>query len=68
MMGSKSYKTTSRVITQTQKRIDEMFMKVGKTKFLKTFMIFDINTYNLLLRLDFLIEIKIVVDVEKGII
>jgi hypothetical protein len=30
MMGSKSYKTTLGVVTQPLKRIDEMFMKVGK--------------------------------------
>jgi hypothetical protein len=31
MMGSKSYMTTSRVVTQTLKRINEILMKVGKT-------------------------------------
>lgn len=55
MMGSKSYKTTLGVVTQPLKRIDEMFMKVGKD--IIWFMIFDINNYNLLLRLDFLIKI-----------
>jgi len=32
------------------------------------FMVVDKNNYNVLLGLDFLIKIKVVVDVEKGLI
>jgi hypothetical protein len=49
-------------------RINEIVIKVGDIQCLMTFMIMDINIYDLLFGLDFLIKIKVVVYVEKGTI
>lgn len=43
-------------------------MKVGEVQCPMTFMVIYTNSYDLLLRLDFLIKIRAIVDVEKGII
>ncbi len=43
-------------------------MKVGRIMCQMIFLVVDINNYDLLLGLDFLIKIRAVVDVEKGII
>ncbi len=43
-------------------------MKVGGIKCFMTFMIINIDEYNLLMGLDFLTKIKGVVDVERGLI
>ncbi len=61
-----SYKTTSRLVTQVIGRINEIVVKVGKIQCFMTFMIIDTNNCDLLLRLDFLIKIGVVGDVEKG--
>jgi hypothetical protein len=40
-------------------------MKVGNVQCMMTFMLVDMDNYDILLRLDFLIKISVVVDVEK---
>ncbi len=64
----KAYKTTFGVVIQTLSRITDFLVKVGDVQCLMTFMIIDIDKYDLLLDLDFLIKIGAVVDVEKGLI
>ncbi len=49
-------------------KISELLVRVGDVHCLMTFMIVDMNSYNILLGLDFLIEIGAVVDVERGLI
>ncbi len=43
-------------------------MRVRETTCNMVFMVIDINNYDVLLGLDFLIKIKVVVDIEKGLI
>jgi hypothetical protein len=57
-----TYKTASRVVTQALGRIDEVPIKVGRVQC--TFIVVDINSYDVLLGLDFLIKISAIVDVE----
>jgi len=52
---SKSYKTTSKVVTQARGKITELHVKVGDVQCFMTFMIVDTNKYDILLRLDFLL-------------
>jgi len=66
--GSETYKTASRVVTQALDRIDEVPVKVGGVQCTMTFMVVDTNSYDVLLRLDFLIKIGAIVDVERGLI
>jgi predicted aspartyl protease len=66
--GSETYKTTSGVITQVLGRIDEIPVKVGGVQCTMTFMVVDMNSYDVLLGLDFLIKIGAIVDVERGLI
>ncbi len=61
---SKSYKTRSRVITQAMGRIDEVLVKVGDVQCTMTFMVVDIDIYEILLGLDFWVKIGAIVDVE----
>ncbi len=65
---SKTYKTTSRVITQALGRIDEVLVKVGSVQCIMTYMVVNTNSYDLLLGLDFLIKIGAIVDVEQDLI
>jgi hypothetical protein len=65
--GSETYKTTSRVVTQALSRIDEIPVKVGGVQCTMTFMVVDINIYDVLLGLD-LIKIGAIVDVERSLI
>jgi predicted aspartyl protease len=64
--GSKTYKTASGVVTQALGRIDEVSVKAGRVPCAMTFMVVDIDSYNVLLGLDFLIKIGAIVDVERG--
>jgi len=64
----KTYKTTSSIVTQALKRITELPIKVGGIICQMIFLVVDTDNYDLLLGLDFLIKIRIVVDVEKGVI
>jgi hypothetical protein len=66
--GTETYKTTSGVITHALGRIDEIPVKVGGVQCAMTFMVVDIDSYNMLLGLDFLMKIGAVVDVERGLL
>ncbi len=66
--GSETYKTASGVVTQAFGRIDEVPIKVGGVQCTMTFMVVDTDSYDVLLRLDLLIKIGAVVDVERGLI
>jgi hypothetical protein len=61
---SKTYKIASRVLTQALGRIDEVFVKVGGVQCTMTYMVVDINNYDVLLGPDFLIKIGVIMDVE----
>jgi len=56
------------VVTQALGKIFELLVRVGDVQCLMTFMIMDINNYDLLVVLNFLIKINVVVDIEKGLI
>jgi hypothetical protein len=49
-------------------KVENLHVKMGGTKCFKTFMVLDINGYNLLMGLEFFMKIRDVVDVEKGLI
>jgi hypothetical protein len=49
-------------------RVENLHVKMGGTKCFMTFMVLDIDGYNLLMGLDFLMKISDVVNVEKGLI
>jgi len=66
--SSESYKTTSNVVIQALGKINELHVRVGDVQCLTNFMVVDINMYDILLGLDFLIKIGMVVDIEKGMI
>jgi hypothetical protein len=61
---SETYKIMSRVVTQVLGRINEVCVKVGRVQCTMTFMVVDIDGYDVLLCLDFLIKIGAIVDVE----
>jgi hypothetical protein len=66
--GSETYKTVSGVVTEALGQIDEVPVKVGGVQCTMTFMVVDTDSYDVLLRLDFLIKIGAIVDVERGLI
>jgi len=66
--GSETYKIASGVITQAFGRIDEVPVKVEGVQCSITFMVVDTDSYDVLLGLDFLIKIRAIVDVERGLI
>ncbi len=66
--GSETYKTASGVVTQALGQIDEVPVKVGGVQCTMTFMVVDIDSYDVLLGLDLLIKIGAIVDVERGLI
>jgi len=66
--GHKTYKTTFRTVTIALGRLDDIHVHVGNVVCNMVFLVVDINTYDLLLGLDFLMKIGVVVDVEKGTI
>jgi len=49
-------------------KINEITIRVGEVWCLVTFIVVDIDNYDLFLGLAFLIKIEIVIDVEKGTI
>ncbi len=49
-------------------RIDEVPIKVGSIQCTMTFMVVDMDSYDVLLGLDFLIKIGAIVDVEQSLI
>jgi hypothetical protein len=68
VIGTETYKTASGVITQALGRIDEILVRVGGVQCAMTFMVVDTDNYDMLLRLDFLMKIGAVVDVERGLL
>jgi hypothetical protein len=56
------------IITQALGRITNIPVTLGNVVYQMVFLVVDIDTYDLLLRLDFLMKIGTVVDVEKGVI
>ncbi len=68
VIGSETYKTTLAVVTQAMGRIDEIFVKVGGVQCTMTFMVVDMDNYDVLFGLDFLIKIGAIMDVERGLI
>jgi predicted aspartyl protease len=66
--GSETYKIASGIVTQAMGRINEVSVKTGGVQCLMTFMVVDIDSYDVLLGLDFLIKIGAIVDVERGLI
>jgi predicted aspartyl protease len=66
--NSKTYKTALGVVTQALGRIDDIPVKVGGVQCTMTFMVVDTDSYDVLFRLDFLIKISAIVDVERGLI
>jgi predicted aspartyl protease len=66
--GSETYKTALGVITQALGRINKIPVKVGGVQCTMTFMVVDIDSYDVLLGLDFLMKIGAIVDVERGLI
>ncbi len=66
--SNESYKTASAVITRALGQVDEIQVKIGGVQCAMTFMVVDMDGYDVLLRLDFLMKIGVVVDVERGLI
>jgi predicted aspartyl protease len=66
--GHETYKTTSSIVIQALRRITKLLVKVGGIMCQMIFLVVDINNYDLLLGLDFLIKIRAIVDMEKGVI
>ncbi len=62
--GFETYKTALGVVTQALGRIDDIPVKVGGVQCTMTFMVVDIDSYDVLLGLDFLIKIGAIMDVE----
>jgi len=65
---SETYKTSLGALTQALGRIDEVPIKVGGVQCNMTFMVVDMDSYDVLLGLDLLIKIGAIVDVEQGLI
>ncbi len=65
VIGSESYKIASGVVTQALGRIDEVAVTIGGVNCTMTFMVVDIDSYDMLLGLDFLMKIGVVVDVDE---
>jgi predicted aspartyl protease len=57
IVGSESYKTTSCVVTHALGRIEGLHVQVGEITCSMVFMVVNTNSYDLLLRLYFLIKI-----------
>ncbi len=66
--GNESYKTASGMVTRALGRVDEIQVKIGGIQCAMTFMVVDMDGYDMLLGLDFLMKIGAVVDVERGLI
>ncbi len=66
--GHETYKTTFGTVTTALGRLDDILVCVGNVVCSMVFLVVDIDTYDLLLGLNFLMKIGVVVDVEKGTI
>ncbi len=67
VLGHETYKATSSIITQTLGRIIDIPITLGKVVCHMVFLVVDIDSYDFL-KLDFLMKIGSMVDVEKGVI
>jgi len=63
-----TYKTSLGVITKALGIIDKVPIKVGGVQCIMTYMVVNINNYDVLLGLDFLIKIGAIMDLEQGLI
>lgn len=63
--NNESYKMASSNVTKSLGRIIDLLVKVGNIQCNMVFLIVDIDSYNILLGLDFFMKIGAVVDVEK---
>jgi predicted aspartyl protease len=63
-----TYKITSSIITKALGRIPDIPVTMGKMVDQMVFLVVETNNYDRLLRLNFLMKIGVVVDVEKGVI
>jgi predicted aspartyl protease len=61
---SETYKTMLKVVTQALGRIDEVLVKVGGVQCTMTYVVVDIDSYDMFLGLDFLNKIGAIVGVE----
>jgi len=68
ILGNESYKITFCTITRALDRIMNILVKVGNFQCSMVFLIVDTHNYNVFLGLDFLMKIRVVINVEKGII
>ncbi len=68
VVSHETYKTTFGIMNQALKRITKLLVKVGGIICQMIFLVVDINNYDLLLGLDFLIKKGTIIDVEKGVI
>jgi predicted aspartyl protease len=66
--GHETYKTTSGTVTSTLGRLVDIHVHVGNVVCNMVFLVVDIDTYDLLLGLDFFMKIGEVVNVKKGTI
>jgi hypothetical protein len=66
--GHETYKTTSKTVTTTLGRLDDIPVRVGNVVCNMVFLVVDTNSYDLLLGLNFLMKIGAMVDLEKNII
>jgi hypothetical protein len=68
VMGSKYYKIALGVVTQVMGEINKLSIRVGKMVCKMNFAVVDTDGYDVLLSLDFLINIGGVVDIEQQFI
>jgi len=68
ILGNESYKITFYTITRALDRIMNILVKVGNFQCSMVFLIVDTHSYNVFLGLEFLMKIRVVINVEKGII
>jgi predicted aspartyl protease len=68
VLGHETCKTASGTVTTILGRLDDIHVRVGNVVCSMVFWVVDIDTYDLLLGLDFLMKIRVVVDVEKNTI
>jgi hypothetical protein len=68
VLGHKTYKTMSRVITQTLGKITNIPITIGKVVCQMIFLVLNTYNYNISLGLDFLMKIGTIIGLEKGVI
>jgi len=66
--GFKTYKIAFGIVTQAMGKIDEVLVKVACVQCTMTFKVVNIDNYDTLFGLDFLIKIGAIMDVERGLI